>query len=67
MSDPEKNDPGKPYDFLQYIFFMMVIFTGFLFVIRPPQVPAQLVFRGSILVIGVVGLVVLQILRARPR
>ena len=52
-------------DILQTIFTVMIVMSGFLMATRPDTTPASLIFRLSILLIGVVGLVTIWIMKRR--
>ena len=59
---PNKTDN---LDTLQFIFGFMAAFPGYLFATNPTTVGAAIAFRVVILLIGIIGLVVVQILKSR--
>ncbi|HSY18922.1 MAG TPA: hypothetical protein VK815_11330 [Candidatus Acidoferrales bacterium] len=55
---PPPKKPGVVPD-AQWICYFAIGFTGYLFVARPTQNAAQLIFRLSLLLGGVIGLLIL--------
>jgi hypothetical protein len=49
----------------QFICFFLIGFTGFLFLSRPTTTAAQLVFRLALMLIGVIGLIVIWMVRRK--
>ncbi len=62
QKEPNKADK---LDTLQFVFGLMVAFPGYLFATKPTTVGAAITFRIAIFLIGVIGLVVVQILKRR--
>jgi hypothetical protein len=62
QKEPNKTDN---LDTLQFVFGFMAAFAGYLFISKPTTVGAAITFRTAIFLIGVVGLVVVQILKRR--
>lgn len=62
QKEPNKSDN---LDTLRFVFGFMAAFPGYLFATKPTTVGAAITFRVAIFLIGIIGLVVVQILKRR--
>ncbi|HEX8832819.1 MAG TPA: hypothetical protein VF719_01400 [Abditibacteriaceae bacterium] len=66
MNDGEnKSKKSQNLDTLQMVFTLFVFFSGYLFATKPTSVPAAITFRLVIFLIGIIGSIVVQILKRR--
>jgi hypothetical protein len=72
MPEPERSERPEPprtgLDGLQMVFLIAMCIGGFLFLLKPAANSAQLIFRLSVVGVGAVGLLVVNIIKLnRPR
>lgn len=56
----------KLFDF-QWLFSFMIVFAGYLFFSSPFKTPAQLIFRLILLFTGIIGVIVMDVLKKRSK